>query len=68
MNKEEEHFLGIDVGGTHLKIGLVNKLGEIVSFDKIDTAPYRDDPKGFNVCFTDNMVDILNKYPDQRRQ
>lgn len=67
MSKEQEHFLGIDVGGTHLKIGLVNKQGEIVSFDKIDTAPYRDDPKGFSVCFADNMVDILKKYPEVKK-
>ncbi|MCL6258148.1 ROK family protein [Aquiflexum sp. TKW24L] len=67
MSKEEEHFLGVDVGGTHLKIGLVNKQGEIVSFEKIDTAPYRDDPRGFSVCFTDNMVDILKKYPEVKK-
>jgi len=67
MSKEQEHFLGVDVGGTHLKIGLVNKQGEIVSFDKIDTAPYRDDPRGFSVCFTDNMVNILKKYPEVKK-
>jgi glucokinase len=67
MDKEQEHFLGVDVGGTHLKIGLVNKQGEIISFDKIDTAPYRDDPKGFNVRFTEGMADILNKYPEVKK-
>lgn len=67
MNIEQEHFLGVDVGGTHLKIGLVNKKGEIVSFDKIDTAPYRDDPKGFNVRFTEGMGDILKKYPEVKK-
>jgi glucokinase len=59
--------LGVDVGGAHLKIGLVNKQGEIISFDKIDTAPYRDDPKGFNVRFTEGMADILNKYPEVKK-
>ncbi|WP_373522759.1 ROK family protein [Aquiflexum sp.] len=67
MAKDQEHFLGVDVGGTHLKIGLVNKLGEIVSFDKIDTAPYRDDPKGFNAKFTAGMGDILKKYPEVKK-
>ncbi|MGY6742401.1 MAG: ROK family protein [Cecembia sp.] len=64
MNKAEEHFLGIDVGGTHLKIGLVSKSGEIISFEKIDTAPYRDDPKGFNHRFLEGMGDVLAKFPD----
>jgi glucokinase len=63
MDTEQEHFLGVDVGGTHLKIGLVNKKGEIISFDKIDTAPFRDDAKGFIVLFTEVFVDILIIYP-----
>jgi glucokinase len=67
MNKEDQHFLGVDVGGTHLKIGLVSKDGEIVSFEKIDTAPYRDDPKGFNICFIEGMAGILKKYPHVRK-
>ncbi len=67
MNIEQEHFLGVDVGGTHLKIGLVNKQGEMVSFYKIDTAPYRDDSKGFSICFTEGMADILKKYPEVKK-
>jgi glucokinase len=67
MDTEQEHFLGVDVGGTHLKIGLVSKQGEIISFDKIDTAPYRDDPKGFNVRFTEGMGNILKKYPQVKK-
>lgn len=64
MSNNEQYFLGVDVGGTHLKIGLVSKSGEIVSFDKVETAPYRDDPKGFNAKFVDGMADILAKYPE----
>ena len=67
MNKAEEHFLGVDVGGTHLKIGLVNKQGEIISFEKVDTAPYRDDPKGFNHRFIEGMGDILQKFPEVKK-
>lgn len=67
MNTEEQYFLGVDVGGTHLKIGLVSKGGEIVSFEKIDTAPYRDHPLGFNHCFLEGMGDILKKYPKVRK-
>ena len=64
MNNTEEHFLGIDVGGTHLKIGLVNKQGEIVAFHKEDTTPYRDDPRGFNPCFVEIVGKYLEKYPE----
>ncbi|MCR9083721.1 MAG: ROK family protein, partial [Cyclobacteriaceae bacterium] len=39
MATTETHFLGVDVGGTHLKIGLVNKSGEILDFDKEETHP-----------------------------
>jgi glucokinase len=62
MNKDQEHFLGVDVGGTHLKIGLVSRQGEILSFEKIDTAPFRDDPRGFNHMFINGMARILEKY------
>jgi glucokinase len=64
---QEQHFLGIDVGGTHLKIGLVNRQGEIISFDKVDTEPYRDSAKGFNESFIDGMSEILEKYPEVKK-
>ncbi|WP_215226743.1 ROK family protein [Echinicola shivajiensis] len=67
MNNQQEHFLGVDVGGTHLKIGKVNLEGEIVSFDKEDTSPYKNDPKGFNACFVDVIGKYLSKYPDIQR-
>jgi len=64
MNNQQEHFLGVDVGGTHLKIGKVSMNGEIVSFDKEDTSPYRNHPKGFNECFVDVIGKYLSKYPE----
>ncbi|MCF1752130.1 ROK family protein [Mariniradius sediminis] len=67
MDKGEQHFLGVDVGGTHLKIGLVSKKGEIISFEKIDTAPYRDDKAGFSNRFTEGMGSILAKYPEVKK-
>jgi glucokinase len=67
MDNQQEHFLGIDVGGTHLKIGLVNRQGEIISFDKVDTGPYRDSAKGFNQSFIEGMADILQKYPEVKK-
>lgn len=56
--------MGVDVGGTHLKIGLVSREGEILSFDKEDTKGYRDDPQGFNHRFVEVMGTYLAKYPD----
>lgn len=63
MNIQSNHFMGVDVGGTHLKIGLVSREGEIVSFDKEDTKGYKEDPKGFNQCFIEVMGKYLEKYP-----
>ncbi len=67
MNNQKECFLGVDVGGTHLKIGKVNQKGEILSFDKEDTTPYRDNPNGFNQCFVEIIGKYLSKYPDVKR-
>lgn len=64
MNSEKQYFLGVDVGGTHLKIGLVSRQGEIISFEKIDTAPYRDSEIGFNASFIEVMGQMLEKYPE----
>ncbi|NVJ86110.1 MAG: ROK family protein [Algoriphagus sp.] len=63
MEQAETHFLGVDVGGTHLKIGLVNKNGEILDFEKEDTTPFRDHPKGFGYAFTEGLSKYLRKYP-----
>lgn len=63
MQNQEAHFLGVDVGGTHLKIGLVDKQGNILDFVKEDTTPYRDDPDGFGPCFIKGLGKYLKKYP-----
>ncbi|NVK48953.1 MAG: ROK family protein [Cyclobacteriaceae bacterium] len=63
MEQTETHFLGVDVGGTHLKIGLVNKNGEIIDFEKEDTTPFRDHPKGFGQAFTEGLSKYFRKYP-----
>lgn len=63
MNIQSNHFMGVDVGGTHLKIGLVSREGEILSFDKEDTKGYRDDPQGFTHRFVEVIGRYLAKYP-----
>ncbi|WP_026951607.1 ROK family protein [Algoriphagus mannitolivorans] len=63
MNSSDTQFLGIDVGGTHLKIGLVDKEGNILDFQKEDTRHHRENPAGFGSCFVDIVGKYLEKYP-----
>lgn len=63
MNEQGDHFLGVDVGGTHLKIGVVNREGEVLHFFKEDTVPYREHPDGFNKCFLKVIGKYLEKFP-----
>jgi glucokinase len=64
MNGQDDNFLGVDVGGTHLKIGVVNRQGEVLHFFKEDTTPYREHPDGFNACFLKVIGKYLEKFPD----
>lgn len=63
MQNQEAHFLGVDVGGTHLKIGLVDREGNILDFVKEDTTSYRDHPEGFGPAFIAGLEKYLTKYP-----
>ncbi len=63
MNSTDTQFLGVDVGGTHLKIGLVDRDGKMLDFQKEDTTPYRDHPDGFGPCFVKSIGKYLEKYP-----
>ncbi|MEY2704124.1 MAG: hypothetical protein RL407_186 [Bacteroidota bacterium] len=58
MKFNESQFLGVDVGGTHVKIGLVDRSGELLEFHKEDTTSYREHRSGFGL----NFVSILEKY------
>lgn len=64
MDKAVTHFLGVDVGGTHLKIGLVDKNGQIVDFQKEDTTPFRDHKDGFGPAFIAGLAKYFEKYPE----
>jgi glucokinase len=64
MSKQDTLFLGVDVGGTHLKIGLVDREGNMLDFQKEDTTPYRDHPDGFGKCFIEVLGNYLQKYPE----
>lgn len=67
MQEQDSHFLGVDVGGTHLKIGLVDRAGTILEFKKEDTIPYRDNPEGFGPCFIDGLGKYLKKFPKVKK-
>lgn len=64
MSKQDSLFLGVDVGGTHLKIGLVDREGNMLDFQKEDTTQYRDHPDGFGKCFIGVLGKYLQKYPE----
>ena len=64
MSKQDSLFLGVDVGGTHLKIGLVDRGGKMLDFQKEDTTSYRDHPDGFGKCFIEGLGKYLKKYPE----
>ncbi|SHM77973.1 glucokinase [Cyclobacterium lianum] len=64
MDKKTENFLGIDVGGTHVKIGLVNTKGDIIEFAKEETGSLRKHPQGFNMGFVETVGKYLKKYPE----
>jgi glucokinase len=66
MSNQDSQFLGVDVGGTHLKIGLVDREGSMLDFHKEDTTPYRDHPDGFGPCFIEGLGKYLKKYPEVR--
>ena len=63
MNSSETQFLGVDVGGTHLKIGLVDKQGKMLDFQKEDTTEYREHTDGFGPNFVQVIGKYLEKYP-----
>ncbi|TDQ19112.1 glucokinase [Algoriphagus boseongensis] len=64
MKSTDTQFLGVDVGGTHLKIGLVDKEGNMLDFQKEDTTTHRENPAGFGPCFVDIIGKYLAKYPN----
>jgi len=66
MQNQDIPFLGVDVGGTHLKIGLVNKSGEILDFQKEETTTYREYQEGFGPKFIKELGKYLDKYPEVR--
>ncbi|MGY6558097.1 MAG: ROK family protein [Nitritalea sp.] len=67
MHTQEENFLAIDVGGTHLKIGIVSTKGQVLHFYKEDTKPYREQAAGFPAGFIAAVGKYLEKHPEVQR-
>lgn len=40
-------FLGVDIGGTNTKVGVVSAEGELMRFDKMPTEAFGDDPQPY---------------------
>ena len=51
-----EYFLGIDVGGTNVKFGMVSSEGELLDKRKYATAKLREEGN-----FVDNFIDIVGE-------
>lgn len=58
-----QKFLGIDVGGTNIKCGIVTANGEIVDQIKFPTAELRESPS-FIDGFLKIVSDLLGQYPE----
>ncbi|MGB3180331.1 MAG: ROK family protein [Cyclobacteriaceae bacterium] len=55
-------FLGIDVGGTNVKMAAVNRDGKFIDRRKYPTAELNE--KGFVPCFVAIVGEYLNEYPE----
>lgn len=58
-----QKFLGIDVGGTNIKCGIVTARGEVSNQEKFPTAGLRESA-GFVESFLELVKNLLNKFPD----
>lgn len=60
-----QKFLGIDVGGTNIKCGIVTAGGEVINQEKFSTAELRESPN-FVHSFLRLVKNLLHKFPDVR--
>lgn len=66
MSEIENVVIGVDVGGTNTKMGIVNQHGEITAFRRIPTDARGNDPAGFLARFSaaiDEMIASLGGQP-----
>jgi glucokinase len=66
MGKKKEHFFGIDIGGTNVKIGLVNQSGELLNKVKHRTHEVRE--RGdFVKAFIPILKQQFDQYPEVKK-
>jgi len=58
MNEQNVHAIGVDIGGTHTKIALVDNRGKISDLVRIETAVNPQNPKAFieRICETAKRI------------
>ena len=63
MVNQTEYIIGVDVGGTHTRIGLVDRTGLIVDFDIVSTVSMQE---GGDFC--DHFCSVLEEYLSRKRE
>lgn len=61
--KELRNWVGMDIGGTGIKIALVNELGEISQLQKIPTKEIDHSVRGFLSILKDKVLEIIALSP-----
>ena len=61
-----EKFIGIDIGGTNVKIGLVDMKGTLLEVEKYPTAELLG-TGDFMKAFSDILKNHLTKHPDVKK-
>jgi glucokinase len=61
MNHSRSTAIGIDIGGTNTKIGLIHRTGKILGFQSFPSETKGDDPSNFLRRVEDNIWQILEK-------
>jgi glucokinase len=61
-----EEFLGVDVGGSNVKFGLVNSFGTLLEKKKYSTIEMRESGDLIN-AFIQAMKEQLDSYPNVKK-
>ncbi|QQL45153.1 ROK family protein [Sulfuriroseicoccus oceanibius] len=59
-----ETYLGIDIGGTNTKFGIVSRHGELLAKEKYPTAGLREDNDGYIEAFLRILAAFLAAHPE----
>ena len=65
MTQEQQHALGIDIGGTNTKMGLVDQTGDIRAFRTMPTDAHGDSPEPYLTRLYSLIDDVLSTDDDE---